>query len=70
MLILLPAFPAFLLYYAGGAIVLPVSLAGSRPFTGLLDLSAAISILDSAFTTASSLLLCRRCNRAASVSGW
>jgi hypothetical protein len=31
---------------AGGAIVLPVSLAGSPPFTGLLDLSAATSILN------------------------
>lgn len=30
----------------GGAIVLPVSLAGSPPFTGLLDLSAATSVIN------------------------
>jgi hypothetical protein len=38
--------PLLLLPFAGGAIVLPVSLAGSPPFTGLLDLSAATSILN------------------------
>jgi hypothetical protein len=38
--------PLLLLPSAGGAIVLPVSLAGSPPFTGLLDLSAATSILN------------------------
>jgi hypothetical protein len=31
---------------AAGALVVPVSLAGSPPFTGLLDLSAASSMLN------------------------
>jgi hypothetical protein len=31
---------------AAGALVIPVSLAGSPPFTGLLDLSAASSMLN------------------------
>jgi hypothetical protein len=45
--LLLPHFlVALLQLHAGGAIVLPVSLAGSPPFTGLLDLSAATSILN------------------------
>lgn len=31
---------------AAGALVIPVSLAGSSPFTGLLDLSATSSMLN------------------------
>jgi hypothetical protein len=46
-----------LLPSADGAIVLPVSLAGSPPFTGLLDLSAASSRLLAAFV----LMLCALC---------